>query len=65
MPALSRRRVLHGAVALLTGLVGCSDSTTDSGSAPADRRAENVVRNPEFVTLRCSDAGLSPVLLID
>ncbi|NEU58328.1 hypothetical protein [Halorussus sp. MSC15.2] len=64
-PALSRRRVLHGAVALLTGLAGCNDSTTDSGSAPADRRTENVPRDPEFVTLGDSDAGLSFVLLIE
>lgn len=51
MPARSRRRVLHGAVAALTALAGCSDSTTTDGPSPADR-PPNVEPDPDAVALR-------------
>lgn len=57
MPALPRRRVLAGGAALLTGLAGCSESTTDTGSAPDERRPENVARDPDTVVLRSSDTA--------
>ncbi|NHN61256.1 MULTISPECIES: hypothetical protein [Halorussus] len=55
MSALPRRRLLAGAAALLSGLAGCSESTTDTGSAPGEHRPENVARNPEAAVLRSSD----------
>ncbi|WP_135854339.1 hypothetical protein [Halorussus salinus] len=55
MPSLHRRRVLHGAVALLGALAGCSDATTDRGSSSGASRPENVLYDPEAVWLRSSD----------
>lgn len=57
MPALHRRRVLAGAAALLSGLAGCSESTTDAGSVPDERRPENVARNPETAVLRAGETA--------
>ena len=57
MPALPRRRLLAGAAALLSGLAGCSETTTDTDSAPGERRAENVARDPDLVSLRGPESG--------
>ncbi|UPV76368.1 hypothetical protein M0R89_19605 (plasmid) [Halorussus limi] len=63
MPALPRRRLLQGAVALATGLAGCSDLTTETESVPGDRPPEHVARDPDRVRLRTSGRPRSPVWL--
>ncbi|WP_115865030.1 hypothetical protein [Halorussus litoreus] len=53
----TRRRLLSGAAALLTGLAGCSrSSVSDSSDAPpGSPRGENVERDPDRVDLRAPD----------
>ena len=55
MPSLHRRRVLHGAVALLGALAGCSDAPTERDSAAVAGRPENTLYDPETVWLRSSE----------
>lgn len=51
MPSITRRRALHGAVALLTGFAGCSGETSSSSSYPPEE-VGNVAVDPESYSLR-------------
>lgn len=63
----TRRRLLHGAAALLAGVAGCSDSTspTDPPSPTEPGRSRglgNVERDPDRVVLRASEEAVDPPL---
>lgn len=61
----TRRRFLHGtAAALLAGLAGCGQSTTDDAPSDDPPRGENVERDPESYVLR-NDAETPPAWLPD
>lgn len=61
----TRRRVLRGtAAAVLTGLAGCSRSTTDDPPAEEPPQGENVERNPDSYALR-NDAETPPAWVPD
>jgi len=65
MVSRTRRRFLHGtAAALLTGLAGCSGSTSSDSSTRTPPYAENVERDPESYVLR-NDAETPPAWLSD
>lgn len=65
MVSRTRRRLLHGtAAALLTGLAGCSESTSSGSSTGTPPYAENVERDPESYVLR-NDAETSPAWLAE
>ena len=56
MPSTTRRRVLSGAAALLTGFAGCSGESSSSSSYPPED-IENVAVDPESYSLRNPDDG--------
>lgn len=65
MVPLTRRRLLQGSVALLTGFAGCNESlsgtATESGSVP---RREDTGPVPDYVVLRTPDSE-PPVWFLD
>lgn len=54
MVPLTRRRLLQATAGLLTGLAGCSRSSTSDGSTETPLQGENFERNPESYALRAS-----------
>jgi hypothetical protein len=54
MPSITRRRALHGAVALLAGFAGCSGESSSSSSYPPDPSG-NIELDPESYSLRNPD----------
>lgn len=54
MVPLSRRRLLQGSAALLTGLAGCSRSSTSDSRPGTPPRGGNVERDPDRYALRAS-----------
>ncbi|WP_251331225.1 hypothetical protein [Haloplanus pelagicus] len=51
MPSITRRRALHGAVAVVAGFAGCSGESSSSSSSPPDTSG-NVELNPESYSIR-------------
>ncbi|AZH27015.1 hypothetical protein [Haloplanus aerogenes] len=51
MPSITRRRVLSGAVAFLTGFAGCSGETSSGSSYPPED-VDNVAIDPDAYSLR-------------
>lgn len=59
MPSSTRRRALHGAVALFAGFAGCSGETSTESSYPTED-VDNVAIDPESYSLR--NSRLEPVV---